>query len=241
MLQNKIIMIGATTSLTSIGFILLVCITFIFLAFIFAQARKRVAFKSTLFLIGIASWIGLQTILALNHFYSSNLDSTPPRFFLAVLPIFLAIAILFNTRKGKQIIDAIPVEPLYWFHTIRIPVELILYGLFLQKYVPELMTFAGRNFDIVAGITAPLVAYLGIRKKKFSKPLLLIWNFGCIALLLNIVVYAILSAPFPFQQLALDQPNVAVLYFPMIFLPALVVPAVVFAHFVSIRRLLQEK
>ncbi len=234
-------MIEAATSRTSIGFILLVGITFVFLIFIFMQARKQVAFKPMLFIAGIAIWIGVQTILALSNFYSTNPASFPPRFFLAVLPIFLAIAILFNTRKGKLLIDALPLESLYWFHSIRVPVELILYGLFLQKEIPELMTFAGRNFDILAGITAPFVAYFGIRRQKFGKSLLVFWNFGCLALLFNIVINAILSAPFPFQQFAFDQPNIAVLYFPLIFLPALVVPVVFFAHVVSIRRLLKQK
>jgi hypothetical protein len=234
-------MIEEATALTSIGFILLVGITFVFLIFLSAQVGKHVPFKSSVVLAVIVCWIIIQSVLAYTNFYSSHTEATPPRFFLAVLPVFLSIAILFNTRKGKLLIDALPVEPLYWFHSIRVPVELVLYGLFLQKEIPELMTFAGRNFDILAGITAPVVAYFGIRKQKFGKAFLLFWNFGCIALLLNIVFNAILSAPFPFQQFALDQPNIAVLYFPMILLPAFVVPVVFFAHFVSIRRLLQKK
>jgi hypothetical protein len=59
----------------------------------------------------------------------------------------------------------------------------------------------------------------------------------CLGLLINIVSNAILSAPFPFQQFAFDQPNIAVLYFPFIWLPCCVVPLVLLSHLAAIRQL----
>ena len=103
------------------------------------------------------------------------------------------------------------------------------------------MTFTGRNFDILAGLTAPLIAYFGIQKNKLSSKVILIWNFLSLALLINIVINAVLSAPFSFQQFAFDQPNIAVLYFPFVYLPGFIVPAVLFGHLVSIRRILVLK
>ncbi|MEO8588376.1 MAG: hypothetical protein ABI432_03330 [Flavobacteriales bacterium] len=64
------------------------------------------------------------------------------------------------------------------------------------------------------------------------------WNIACIGLLVNIVARAVLSAPFPFQQLAFDQPNIAVLYFPFVWLPCCVVPLVLLAHLATLRKLL---
>jgi len=55
--------------------------------------------------------------------------------------------------------------------------------------------------------------------------------------LLNIVTTALLAAPTPFQRFAFDQPNVAVLYFPFVWLPACVVPIALLAHLVAIWRL----
>jgi hypothetical protein len=92
------------------------------------------------------------------------------------------------------------------------------------------MTFEGRNFDIISGITAPLIYYFGYHQKVLSNKLMLTWNILCIGLLLNIVINAVLSAPFAFQQFAFEQPNIAVLYFPFNWLPSLVVPLVLFAH-----------
>lgn len=126
-------------------------------------------------------------------------------------------------------------------HTVRVAVELVLFGLFTQQAVPELMTFAGRNFDILAGLTAPLVFYLGFVKKTLNRKIILIWNFICLGLLLNIVIHAILATPTPLQQFAFDQPNVAVFYFPFVWLPAGVVPLVLLAHLAVIHQLFSEK
>jgi len=56
-------------------------------------------------------------------------------------------------------------------------------------------------------------------------------------LLLNIVAIAILSAPSIFQQFGMEQPNLAIFQFPFVWLPSVVVPLVMFAHLVTIRRL----
>jgi hypothetical protein len=116
-------------------------------------------------------------------------------------------------------------------------VEIGLYCLFIHKAIPQLMTFEGRNFDIISGITAPLVAWLGFVKRKLHKTVILAWNIICLLLVLNIVTHGILSVPSPAQQFAFDQPNIAVLYFPITWLPAFIVPLVIFTHLVSIRQL----
>ena len=103
------------------------------------------------------------------------------------------------------------------------------------------MTFEGRNLDIISGLTAPLIYYIVFVKKWAGNTLLLVWNIICLCLLLNIVATAVLSAPFPFQQLGFDQPNIAILYFPFVWLPCCIVPIVFFSHLVSIRYLLRNK
>jgi len=190
--------------------------------------------------LGIALiWISFQSLFACSGFYL-NTTSFPPRFpFLAVPPVLL-IVVLFLTRRGRQFLDQLDLPTLTLFHIIRVPVELVLYGLFIAHYVPQLMTFEGRNFDILSGLTAPLVYYFGFVQKKARTSLLLIWNFICLALLLNIVANAVLSAPTPLQQFAFDQPNVGVLYFPFVLLPSFVVPSVLLAHLTAIRSLLRK-
>ena len=154
--------------------------------------------------------------------------------------MILSIIILFSTQKGRNFIDSLPLTNITWLNIIRIPVEFVLFWLFVNKAVPQLMTFEGRNFDILSGITAPFIAYYGFTKGKLSARVILIWNFICLALLFNIVFNAVLSAPFVMQQFAFDQPNIAILNFPFNWLPTFIVPIVLFGHLVAIRQLLRK-
>lgn len=212
-------------------------LTFTFSTFLTLYFFYKASNQSKVVIILLVLWMVLQMGIALSGFYV-NTNTVPPRFLLMVLPPMALILVLFNTQKGKEFIDQLNPKYLYLLHIVRIPVELVLFWLSIEKVVPELMTFEGRNFDIISGITAPLVYYFGFLKNKLSKNMLLAWNFLCLTLLINIVVHAILSAPFAFQQMAFEQPNIAVLYFPFNWLPSLVVPLVLFAHLASIRQLL---
>ena len=186
----------------------------------------------------VIGWVLLQGIISSTHFYE-NSTTIPPRFLLLVLPPLLCIVILFSTKRGRNFMDALQIKTLTILHIIRIPVEIVLYLLFLQKYVPELMTFEGRNPDIISGITAPIVFVMVFIKKWAGKKLLLVWNIICLVLLVNIVIIAVLSAPFQFQQFAFDQPNTGVLIFPFTLLPGCIVPLVLLAHAAAIRQLIR--
>lgn len=207
-------------------------ITTILTAWIFYKA----AGNSKPVLLVILVWLAVQTFIASSGFYTVT-DTLPPRFLLLVLPPFLGIAGLFMSPKGRKFINGLDLKSLTILHTIRIPVELVLFLLFTYKAVPELMTFEGRNFDILSGITAPVIFYFAFIRKQFGRRIILFWNVICLGLLVNIVGNAILSAPFPFQQFAFDQPNIAVLYFPFIWLPCCVVPLVLLSHLAAIKQL----
>ena len=191
--------------------------------------------------IGLTLWLTIQAVLAYKNVYISDTNSFPPKIMLiGILPTILTIIFLFTTLKGRQFIDSLPLKHLTYLNTVRIPVEIVLFWLFLSKAIPELMTFEGRNFDILAGITAPFVAYYGLTKQKLSRQIILIWNFACLGLLANIVVNALLSAPSPIQKFAFDQPNIGILNFPFSWLPTFIVPIVLFGHLASIRQLFKQ-
>lgn len=190
-------------------------------------------------LIVLLLWLTIQTIIGVSGFYTVT-NTIPPRFLLMVFPPVLLIIALFASSKGRRYIDNLNTGTLTIIHVIRIPVEIVLFWLFIHKTVPELMTFEGRNFDILSGLTAPLVYYFFI-KQRFNSKVVLFWNIICLGLLINIVINAVFSAPFPFQKFAFDQPNIAVLYFPFNWLPSCVVPLVLFSHLASIRQIIKKK
>lgn len=215
----------------SIGFMATVLLTLFFL-------RKASKVSKPLF-ISVAVWLLVQGIISATGFYTDT-TSLPPRMIVILLPPLLTILVLFASAKGRAFIDRFDMVWLNWLHVVRIPVELSLLLLFKEALVPELMTFEGINFDIFSGLSAPLIVYFGYRKKQWGKTILLTWNFICLALLFNIVYHGILSVPTPFQRFGFEQPNTGLTYFPFIFLPGFIVPAVLFAHLVSIRQLLRK-
>ncbi|HEX8734124.1 MAG TPA: hypothetical protein VF721_02300 [Pyrinomonadaceae bacterium] len=208
---------------------------------IFLYAIKRGAFTSTAtkflsFLIPF--WLIFQATLGAGGFYL-NTQVVPPRLMLfSFLPALATIILLFILAR-KNFVEQLPLRTLTYLHAIRVPVELVLLWLFQSGQVPQLMTFEGRNFDILAGITAPVIAWLAFRRGKINRPLLIIWNLFALGTLLNIVINAVLSFPFPFQQFAFDQPNRGLLYFPFIWLPSTIVPIVLFCHLASLWQLLR--
>lgn len=203
---------------------------------------EMVRHNSTKIVFGLALWLIIQAVLTFRNVYNSDTNFFPPKILLfGILPAILTIIVLFVTSKGQQFIDSLPLRNLIYLNIVRIPVELVLYWLFLNSVIPELMTFEGRNFDIIAGITAPIIAYFGLTKGKVGKNVILLWNFVCLGLLINIVVNAFLSAPSPIQKFAFEQPNIAILYFPFSWLPTFIVPIVLFGHLTSIRQLLKRK
>jgi len=188
----------------------------------------------------LSFWLVIQAVLSLNDFYSADTTGIPPRFAFAIIPPFVTILVLFMTKRGLAFIDNLPLLNITCLNMVRIPVEIVLYWLFLHKAVPKLMTFEGRNFDLISGVTAPLIAYLGFTREKLINKIILYWNVITLLLLLNVLTIGVLSGPFIFQAFSFLQPDIAVLHFPFVWLPAFIVPLIFFGHLVSIRQLLKS-
>ena len=216
-----------------VGFLFI--LTTLLTVWLFKRALKP---KPVVFLL-LFIWLAAQGSIAWLGFYDDTM-SLPPRFALIILPALLLIAALFISKQGRAWIDALELENLHWVHVVRIPVEITLWLLFIANQIPELMTFEGRNLDIIAGLTVPIVIIFGLRKGILDNQRILLWNIIGIGLLLNIVIMAILSIESPFQQLAFNQPNKAVIQFPFVWLPAFIVPLVLFSHLASLRQLLKK-
>lgn len=208
--------------------------------FIFAIVRSGLDSWPARILAGfVLVWMVIQAWLALTGFFQ-NFDVTPPRTFaFGPLPFF-ALTFIYLIFFRRRLFDRLSLQTLTLIHVIRIPVEFVLLWLYQAGQVPAEMTFEGRNFDILSGLTAPIVYFLAFRKGRVVRMLLLIWNVAALALLVNIVTIAVLAFPSPFQMVGLDQPNIGVTYFPFIWLPGVIVPIVFFSHIVSISRLVSR-
>ena len=217
-------------------FILTVAATAVLLSFPFGHQSQR-SFASKLLFILLPVWLLIHALLALGGFYR-DVSTIPPRLFLTgVLPALLFV-IAVVSFFSQHFVAPFSLRNLTLIHIVRIPVELVLFGLFKAGTIPQVMTFEGWNFDIVSGILAIVVYFAAFRHGRMNKLVLIAFNIVGLLLLANIVVIAILALPSPIQQIAFDHPNRAVLYFPFIWLPSFVVPAVLFGHLAAFRKLL---
>lgn len=216
--------------------------TFLTVGFLFYAIRQSVfeTIPAKILLFIIPFWLLFVSTLALVGFYTKT-DTVPPRLLtFAVFPALFVI-ILYFVFFRKNFIEKLPLKTLTLLSIVRIPVEIVLLWLFQNNLVPQAMTFEGRNFDILSGITAPIIYWLVFKNGQTNRSLLIIWNFLALILLFNIVITAFLAIPSPIQQIALEQPNRAVMFFPFIWLPALVVPIVFFSHLASLWQLFFRK
>ncbi len=225
-----------------------ITITFLFTViltsgiFVKAIRQSNAKSKGLYIMIGISIWMILQGVLSYNGYYLDTVADFPPPFpFIGFIPTFILMAILFNTNKGRSFIDSLPAYELTLLSIVRIPVEIVLHWIFIAKLIPEAMTFNGYNFDIIAGITAPLIAYFGYKKASLGKSTLLAWNIISLLLLITIILLSVFAFPSAIQKYAWDQANVGMLYFPFFWLPSFIVPVVFFSHLVLIRRLVKTE
>ncbi|MCA6074949.1 hypothetical protein [Fulvivirga sedimenti] len=192
--------------------------------------RANPGLRTTILLILV--WSVLQCVLAILGFYG-DLKRMPPPLLAILLPPFILIIYGSTGKRLRRIESQHNIVRSTWVHSVRLPVEIVLFYLYSYEMVPQLMTFAGRNFDIIAGISAPFVALLYFRDR-ISDLGLFLWNVVCLGLVLFILVNGVLSTEVPFQQFAFEQPNKAVTLFPYVLLPATVVPLVIFSHVIDL-------
>lgn len=156
--------------------------------------------------------------------------------FLPVLIIPLATALIATFSNTFRIILAnIPEEKIIVLQNFRFFVEILLWMLFITSALPIQMTFEGRNFDILAGLTAPFIAYF-VMRKRLTRTGVILWNVFGLLLLTNIVTIAILSTPSPVRVFMNDPANTIVAVFPISFLPGFLVPLAYTLHFFSLRQ-----
>lgn len=219
-------------------FIITALVTLAFIIFGIYSVELKVKYsRSFIVLIGILLWLLSLALIAKSGFLS-DFESFPPRFLLVILPANFVIIILLILKKTRAFLLQIPITTLTYLHIIRVPIEIVLWWLSLSGIISDFLTFEGINHDIISGITAPFVAiFLVNRNRRIGA---IIWNVIALCLLVNIVGHAILSTPYPFQQFSLDLPLTAVFYFPYIWLPGFIVPAVLFAHLVSLAQLFNQ-
>jgi membrane protein YdbS with pleckstrin-like domain len=225
----------------TLTFILTTIATFImFIISALFSGDKKVEKSAIIVALLTLLWLIFQSTLSLNKWYMDR-TTTPPHLMFPVFSAIVMMISLFTIPRFRHWIDHVSMNVLTWIHVVRIPVEFCLFWLATQHQLPWSMTFEGYNFDIIFGITAPVVALLYFTFKKINQRVFLIWNILGLISVLAVVIRGIGAVPSPMQKWDFTQPNYAVMHFPFIWLPAVIVPIVIFTHINAIRKIILKK
>lgn len=184
----------------------------------------------------VVCWLVFVSIISITGLI--NDFSMPPKFL--VILIVPMLSIYWWSRKSwlHEVLRNVPDQWLLYFQVFRIPVELLLWKLWMSGVVPIQMSFAGLNWDIFSGILGPVAAILITFLPPWRKSVLISYNVIGLLLLLNIVVVAMLSTPTPFRYFMNEPANRIVVQFPVVLLPAVLVPIAYLLHWFSLKQLL---
>jgi len=225
------------------GFVLISIIGYYFLLTELIRGVGRTSWsgqrkqKSRIMIVAIPATIALFVSIWSISGIMSTFEMFPLNFMpVLVLPLVTALILTFS-GSFTEILKNIPAQNLIRIQTFRVFVEIILWMLVIDRALPIQMSFEGRNFDVLAGLSAPIIAWLA-STNKISKTGLIIWNIACLGLLTNIVTIAILSTPTPIRVFMNEPANTIVANFPASWLPGLLVPLAYTLHFFSLRQLL---
>jgi hypothetical protein len=216
-----------------IFFVLLVVGVFLGLAAMVVRYAQR----AWPILCAVAAWLAMTGALGVGGFFA-DFASFPPRMPLFVIVQFAGLVWLIFYSPWRKALLAIPQSWLVGFQTFRIGVELALSSLALHWVLPLEMSYHGRNFDILTGLSAPVAVYC-LRRYGAGR-WLVAWNLAGLALVTWVVAHGLLSAPYPMQMLHFTVDNAGIAEFPVCWLPFFLVPVAYALHFISLRSLLRS-
>ncbi|MEO6773650.1 MAG: hypothetical protein ABI467_11630 [Kofleriaceae bacterium] len=203
-----------------IAFAVVVAATIVFCGLAVRAASRRAVLP---FVVVVGAWLVALPVLA----GCGVFDQLP--MLVAGAPVLAVIVLAQLVPVTRRFCDRLPLPMLTYLQVVRAGVELCLFGLAMNHLLPIGLTFAGTNFDIVIGFTAPVFGNLAFPGGRPARGPLLIWNLIGLALLARIVGQAVVAQPH------------AMLEWPWIWLAGFVVPVVAGAHVITLRRLIPNR
>jgi hypothetical protein len=184
----------------------------------------------------IAASIWLFVVSAAGYSGALLPEGGPPLPFAILVVSILVIGVaMARSKVGDRFARGLPLAALVGFQGFRLPLELAMHRANTEGLMPIQMSYSGRNFDIVTGVTAIVLA---IALSLTSVPRWVVWAWNVLGLLLlaNILAVAIASTPM-FAYFGRDRLNVWVMWMPYTLLPAVMVLAAWTGHLIVWRAL----
>jgi hypothetical protein len=202
-----------------------------------AQAARRAGQPRSLaasVAAGMIVWLGATAALAQSGILS-DWTARPPRWPLLPLTALGTFVFLSLTRTFPRLLAEVPPWQPVALQAFRVGVELAFWRLHMEGVAPVQVTFEGRNFDALVGLTAPVVA-AGIAASWVGPRMTIAWNLFGLAMLANAIGTVATSTPGQLHMSWPGEPFTAIAAWPVVWIPALLAPIGIFLHIVSIRQ-----
>jgi hypothetical protein len=189
----------------------------------------------------IVAWMAVTAVAAWSG-QLARFDRVPPPMALLIVSVFALAFAAGLSALGGRLAAAVPLAALVGMQAFRLPLELVMHRAATVGIMPPEMSYSGYNLDIVTGAGALALATLIGAGVRVSRAALWIWNVWGLWCLSVITVVAVASSPM--ARAFGDDPrhvNSWVLYFPYVWLPAVLVTVALAGHLVVTRALLTRR
>ncbi len=185
----------------------------------------------------IFAWYGLIMTLARHDVFRASPTAKSPALPLAVFaPVLLTLWLMLRSESMAKIVDA---TPLSWLVAIQIyrvlgVIFLVLWGM---GQLPWQFALPAGGGDVLVGLVAIPVAITAGMGFKAGRRAAYRWNVLGILDLVVALGTGVLTSPSPFQLLAFNHPNFLVSRYPLVMVPAFMVPLSLILHGICLWKL----
>jgi len=160
----------------------------------------------------------------------------PPILFAVILPTVIGLWLIFRSKALAKVVDATPLSWLVGAQVYRVmgAIFLVLWG---AGELPWQFALPAGVGDVLVGVIAVPVAWAARRGSKASHAAAYAWNVLGILDFLVALGTGFLTSPSRFQMLALNHPNLLASRYPLVMIPAFLVPLSSIMHGICLWKL----
>ena len=165
-------------------------------------------------------------------------DTVPPPMAIMIVAVLGLGFIVGLSSIGRSVAADVPFVTLIGLQAFRLPLELVMHRAATLGIMPTELSYSGYNFDIVTGAGA--LALWALLRAGARVPTWSVWAWNLYGIWCLGAIAFIAVATSPMVRLFGDDPrhvNTFVLYFPYVWLPAVLVTIAVAGHVVITRKL----
>ncbi len=205
----------------------------------FIALALRAAFTGRARLIAwglLALWLVATGAVAAAGLLEPAANRPPPNLVMALVGVF-ALCGLALTGPGRRMAKSISPHWVVGMQGFRILVEICLWMGAEAGLSPVLMSWHGRNFDVISGLLG-LALGLVMARRAVPRALVAGYHVLGLGLVLNVAGHAIAAMPGPLQVIfGAENAPLFVTTFPYVWLPAVLVPLAIAGHVLGLRQL----